>query len=287
MEKNLMDKFSEQDAVTDHVYDGIRELDNRLPPWWVWLFYITIIWAVLYMLHYHVLGTGDSSYAEYMKDYDPEWKPPVTESRFSFGYTSPIAAREDLTPRKRVEDAIMVQAEAKMAAEQGKIPMPDLNFDDLIITAMQVSSPENLEKLKTSFPDLYQKYEAGLSADSAPRAKETAPTEAEEIIEPLTDEASLAAGKSIFITNCATCHGQNGQGGIGPNVTDEYFLHGRGINNSIRVINNGVAAKGMISWRGILKEKQILEVASYIETLRGTNPPNAKAPQGEKILANE
>jgi mono/diheme cytochrome c family protein len=287
MEKNLMDKFSEQDAATEHVYDGIHELDNRLPPWWVWLFYITIIWAVLYMLHYHVLGTGDSSYAEYMKEYDPEWKPPVTESGFSFSYKSPVAAGEDVTPRRRVESALMVQAEAKMAAAQGKIAMPDLNFDDLIITAMQVSSPENLEKLKTSFPDLYQKYETGMSADPGAPAAEAAPPEPEVIIEFLTDEASLAAGKTIFITNCATCHGQNGEGGIGPNMTDDYYIHGAGMNNRVRVIKNGVPAKGMISWRGILKDPQIIEVASFIETLRGTNPPKAKAPQGEKVLANE
>jgi mono/diheme cytochrome c family protein len=287
MEKNLMNNHSEQDVATDHVYDGIHELDNRLPPWWVWLFYITIIWSVLYMLHYHVLGTGDSSYAEYMKEYDPEWKPPATQSGFSLSYTSPIAAGEDITPRRRVEAALQAQAEAKLAAAQGKIVMPDLNFDDLIITAMQVSTPDNLEKLKTSFPDLYQRYEAGLGSDVPPAAEEAEAAEPEEIIAALTDEASLASGKTIYIANCATCHGQNGEGGIGPNMTDDYYLHGGGMNNSVRIIKNGVTAKGMISWRGILNEQQMIEVASYIETLRGTNPPNAKAPQGEKILANE
>ncbi len=280
-----MDKYSEPDVTTDHVYDGIHELDNRLPPWWVWLFYITIIWSVLYMLHYHVLGTGDSSYAEYMKEYDPEWQPAVSESGFSFGYQSPIAAGEDMTPRRRLESAIMAEAEAKLSASQDKISLPDLNFDDLIITAMKISSPENLEKLRSGFPELYQRYEAESSGgESEPAAVAEEP---EEEIAPLTDAASLASGKEIYLANCATCHGQNGEGGIGPNMTDDYYLHGGGMNNSIRILNNGVAAKGMIAWRGILKEQQILEVASYLETLIGTNPPNAKAPQGEKILANQ
>ena len=70
-------------------------------------------------------------------------------------------------------------------------------------------------------------------------------------------------------------------------MTDDYYLHGAGMNNAIRTIKNGVPAKGMISWRGILKDQQILEVASYIQTLPGTNPSNAKASQGEKIVANE
>ena len=156
-----------------------------------------------------------------------------------------------------------------------------------MIVLQLLSSPENLEKLKTSFPDLYQKYETGINAGPGAPETEAAAPEPEEIIEFLTDEASLAAGKTIFITNCATCHGQNGEGGIGPNMTDDYYIHGAGMNNRIRVIKNGVPAKGMISWRGILKDPQILEVASFIETLRGTNPPKAKAPQGEKILANE
>ena len=93
--------------------------------------------------------------------------------------------------------------------------------------------------------------------------------------------------KEGYNTNCATCHGQSGEGGIGPNMTDDYYIHGAGMNNTIQVIKSGVPAKGMISWRGILKEPQILEVASYIMTLQGTNPPNAKAAQGEKIVANE
>ena len=96
-------------------------------------------------------------------------------------------------------------------------------------------------------------------------------------------KANIEKGKEIFVKNCVSCHGPQGQGIIGPNLTDDYWLHGAGINNVVHTITFGVPAKGMITWRGVLKEKQILQVASYILTLHGTNPPNPKAPQGEKV----
>lgn len=282
----MMDKDLEKEILLNHSYDGIQELDNKLPPWWLYLFYITIIWSVLYMIHYHVIGTGDSSYVEYMKEYDPDWQAPVSASGFSLGYNSPFAAGENLTPRARAELALQA-AQSEMNAGQGITNVSDLKFEDLIIAAMHISTPEDLEKLKGNFPDLYVKYESGMSGGKSAAVAEATPAEPEVPIDPLTDDASLAAGKSIFIANCATCHGQSGEGGIGPNMTDDYYIHGAGMNNTIRVIKSGVPAKGMISWRGILKEPQILEVSSYILTLRGTNPPKGKAPQGEKIVANE
>ncbi len=279
-----MAKHSEKDVLTDHEYDGIRELDNRLPPWWLYLFYITIIWSVVYMIHFHVIGTGDSSYEEYMIELDPEWKPPLTESAFSFGYHSPFAAGDNITPRKRVEAALIAAAEAELTPSAGITQVSDRNFDDLIITAMEAATPDNLEKLKTGFPELYQKFETS-NADQVD--VETTPAEPAKEIEVLTDEAGLASGKNIFLINCVACHGQSGEGGIGPNMTDDYYLYGAGMTNTVRIIKNGVPAKGMISWQGVLKKQQILEVASYIQTLPGTNPPNAKAPEGEKFTANE
>ncbi|MCX7729434.1 MAG: cytochrome c, partial [Bacteroidia bacterium] len=97
----------------------------------------------------------------------------------------------------------------------------------------------------------------------------------------LTDPAEINQGKEIFITNCITCHGKEAQGGAGPNLTDEYWLHGGGIKNIFKVIKYGVPAKGMIAWETQLSPKQIQQVASYILTLKGTNPPGAKEPQGE------
>ena len=270
-----------KDVLLDHEYDGIRELDNKLPPWWLYLFYITIVFAVIYMIHYHVTGTGDLSHSEYMKEIDPDWHAEKTGFLSSLFYSSPFSNAEDLTPRRRIELEMRAAAEAKMDGYGTTKDVAGVGFEDLILAAMDVSTPENQEKLKNAFPDIWQKHvdRGGMAAAPAEPAAPAVEYQA------LTDNASLQAGKSIFATNCATCHGQAGEGGIGPNMTDDYYLHGAGITNTINVIHNGVPAKGMISWRGILSEEQILQVASYILSLEGTNPPNAKAPQGEQVVA--
>ena len=97
----------------------------------------------------------------------------------------------------------------------------------------------------------------------------------------------LVAGKDIYTKNCATCHGQGGEGGVGPNITDDYWIHGAGMNNLVAIVKNGVPAKGMISWRSILNDNQIIQVSSYMMSLYNTNPPNPKKPQGEKVDMTE
>jgi cytochrome c oxidase cbb3-type subunit 3 len=97
----------------------------------------------------------------------------------------------------------------------------------------------------------------------------------------LTDEAALDKGKTIFISYCAACHGTQGEGGVGPNMTDNYWIHGGDIKDLFRVVKYGVPEKGMISWKSQLSPVQMQQVSSYILTLVGTNPPNQKEPQGE------
>src|SRR5690606_120962 len=92
-----------------------------------------------------------------------------------------------------------------------------------------------------------------------------------------------ASGKAIYMTNCAVCHGNVGEGGIGPNLTDEYWLHGGDIKDVFAVVKYGVPEKGMVPWEQTLTPGQIAEVSNYIITLAGTNPPNPKEPQGEKV----
>ena len=282
-----MAKKKEKDVLLDHDYDGIQELDNDLPPWWLWLFYLSIIWSILYMLHYHVLGTGDSSSVEYMKEMDPNWETSAQTAGFSVGYRSPLSGQgEDLTPFVRIQMALAKEKEAAIllaeqkASGEGSVTMQDIGFEEIILAAMDIAEPEDLNKLQTAFPEIWDKYQkkGSTTETAAPVEKEV-----EIEIESLTDAASLASGEAIFFTNCATCHGKLGEGGIGPNFTDDYFIHGPTMGNTVTTIINGVPAKGMISWRGILNEEQILEVASYILTLKGTNPPNAKAPQGDKV----
>ncbi|TPE45902.1 c-type cytochrome [Pontibacter mangrovi] len=172
-----------------HDFDGIQEYDNDLPPWWKAMFYVSIVFAVGYMLHYHVFKTGTLQTEEYEME---------------------------------IEQAAIFAAK---------------NAED---------------------PNAVTNYEA------------------------LTDAASIDAGKSIFSTNCAACHGQEAQGAVGPNLTDEYWLHGGDVNEIFKTVKFGVPAKGMVPWQGKLTKDQILQVSSYILSLKGTNPANAKEPQGEK-----
>jgi cytochrome c oxidase cbb3-type subunit III len=97
-----------------------------------------------------------------------------------------------------------------------------------------------------------------------------------------TDETNLTMGKMIFMSNCVICHGDKGQGNIGPNLTDDFWIHGGKYPQIFKTIFNGVPEKGMLTWKKTLKPEDIRRVASYVYTLKGTNPPNPKSPQGVK-----
>ncbi|GMQ29362.1 cbb3-type cytochrome c oxidase N-terminal domain-containing protein [Algoriphagus confluentis] len=92
---------------------------------------------------------------------------------------------------------------------------------------------------------------------------------------------ALNAGKTIFQNNCAACHAADGGGGVGPNLTDEYWLHGGSIQEVFKVVKYGVVEKGMIPWQDQLSPEEMQQVSSFILTLVGTTPANPKEPQGE------
>ena len=190
--------MSDNSPILDHEIDGIREMDNKLPRWWVWLFYLTTIFAVIYMVYFHVLDLG-----------------PLQAEKF----------------------------EREMAAARGAVAVA-----------------------------------AALPAGGEPGAAAVAPA----VEEPSTDPAVLAQGKVIFTANCLVCHGQNAEGLIGPNMCDEFWIHGPTYADNLRIIREGVLAKGMISWKAVLKPADIQAVGSYMYSLRGSNPPNPKAPEGVK-----
>ncbi|MDX1409282.1 MAG: cytochrome c, partial [Saprospiraceae bacterium] len=100
-------------------------------------------------------------------------------------------------------------------------------------------------------------------------------------VELLTSASDIEQGKEIYTMQCVVCHGTQGEGGVGPNFADQYWIHGGDIKDLFRTIKYGVPEKGMISWSALLRPSEMQQVASYILTFQGTSPTNPKAPQGE------
>lgn len=180
-----------------HDYDGIRELDNRLPPWWLYGFYACIVFAGVYLWRYHVSHTGALSAEEYQ-----------------------------IAVTKAAEEK-----EAYLAKAANKV-------DETTV--------------------VYQ-----------------------------TSSDYLAGGQKIFITACAPCHLADGGGSVGPNLTDDYFLHGNDIKDIFKTIKYGYPEKGMKSWQDDYTPSQIAQLASYVKSLIGKKPSKPKEPQGILIESKE
>lgn len=97
------------------------------------------------------------------------------------------------------------------------------------------------------------------------------------------DPAKMSGAKALFQSKCSPCHGMQGQGNIGPNLTDDNWIHGGRPLEIYTTIREGVPAKGMLTWKNQLSAYEMLSVAGYVTTLHGTNPPNPKAPEGPKV----
>ncbi|WP_046743159.1 cbb3-type cytochrome c oxidase N-terminal domain-containing protein [Kordia zhangzhouensis] len=182
----------EGEIILDHNYDGIKELDNNLPPWWLYGFYGTIIFAFVYLAKYHIFE-GQNQFEEFE------------------------------------EEKVIAQAE----------------YEEYLKTA------KDLVDYKT--------------------------------VVLLTEASDLSAGKKIFTENCVACHAADGGGGIGPNLTDRYWILGGGINNVFKTISEGGrSGKGMEPWsKNGLSPSQIAQVASYVLTFEGTTPAKPKDPEGD------
>jgi cytochrome c oxidase cbb3-type subunit 3 len=103
----------------------------------------------------------------------------------------------------------------------------------------------------------------------------------------VTEAAALASAQTLYTQNCGACHGAAGEGGVGPNLTDEYWLHGGSVKEVFKTIKYGIPQKGMIAWQQKLKPEEIQNMASYILSLQGTKPANGKEPQGDRVVSNE
>lgn len=185
----------EKNMVMEHKFDGIAELNNPTPAWFMILFYGTIIFAIGYLLTYDVLGFGKSQEEEYSAEIEQ-----AAESKVAF-----------LANPANVKNAV---------------------------------NENNMEQSK--------------------------------------DEAVIKNGASLFANRCTPCHGEHAEGLVGPNLTDEYWLHGGKAKDVFKTIKYGVPEKGMIAWEKSLSAQQISDLTNYVLSLQGTKPAGAKAPQGNK-----
>lgn len=110
------------------------------------------------------------------------------------------------------------------------------------------------------------------------------PPSTEELAAAAKDPALLALGKKTFETSCTPCHGPQAQGLIGPNLTDDHWLHGGKMTEIYATVVKGVAGKGMPPWGRALGPDKLKGVVAYVRTLQGSNPPNPKAPEGTKVV---
>lgn len=184
--------MTDQNKDTGHDYDGIKELDNDLPKWWLNLFWITIFFSVAYIYYYHV----------------------------------------DLNGGKSPTEAFNEAEEQRIFSQ---IKKPEVKFDEKALAAL------------------------------------------------FTDKKVRGLGAQVFTQRCVSCHGTKGEGGVGPNLTDDYWLHGNKFVDVANSVYKGIPEKGMIAWSALLSQSEIEQVVVYIKTLRGTNPANAKAPQGDLV----
>lgn len=182
----------EADIMLDHDYDGIKELDNALPPWWKYGFYITIFVAIFYILKFEVWHTGMNPTEEYNTE----------------------------------------MAEAKAETD-----------------AYLASMKENVDE-KTVV---------------------------------MLDASGIASGKTLYTKTCVACHSPNGAGGVGPNLTDNYAIHGASIQDIFKTIKYGWPDKGMQAWQSNFSPVEMQQLASYVKSLVNTNVADGKAPQGDLI----
>jgi cytochrome c oxidase cbb3-type subunit III len=133
---------------------------------------------------------------------------------------------------------------------------------------------------------LKEEYDAEMAvvrAQAAEKAKSAGLRKPETLATLSKDGTTVAKGKEVFATTCAACHRADGGGNIGPNLTDEFWLHGGKPENIFDCVHDGVTTKGMPAWGPQLGDDKVASVVAYVMTLQGTNPPNAKAPQGQKL----
>jgi cytochrome c oxidase cbb3-type subunit 3 len=119
---------------------------------------------------------------------------------------------------------------------------------------------------------------------SSEAATENTSSNQDNLLQLVSDQAVLNKGSEVYQGKCMACHAAQGQGLVGPNLTDDHWIHGGTLPEIRKVIVKGFPEKGMIAWEALLKKEEIDAVTAYIWSLYGSNPPNAKAPEGVKVI---
>jgi cytochrome c oxidase cbb3-type subunit 3 len=134
-----------------------------------------------------------------------------------------------------------------------------------------------------AIPSPLQAYESTVAAQRAAAAEHarSSPITDEMLATLARDPGTLAQGKELFATTCGPCHRPDGGGNIGPNLTDAYWIHGSTPTEVYRTVSDGVAAKGMPTWGPVLGDQRVATVVAFVLSIKDTNVPGGKAPQGE------
>ena len=133
-------------------------------------------------------------------------------------------------------------------------------------------------------PSLSQDYQASVQEAANVHSGSATSDFSETEYKSIANEEGIESGKATFTVSCVACHSTGGKGNIGPNLTDNFWISGRGTNADVfKIIHDGVPARGMPAWGEPLGKQKIYEVLAYVQSLKGSNPEGAKAPQGEEI----
>lgn len=190
----------DEDRLLDHEYDGIREYDNPLPRWWVWILWVSIVYSIVYLVNI-IPGVGSGP---------------------------------------------------------GRVK----NYENEMAAALEKFGDPRAAAMANAVDDATVRAAAG-------------------------DPARITAGQQTFVTYCASCHREDAGGNIGPNLTDDFWIHGAMPSQIHNTVSNGVLDKGMPAWSAVLKPDQVLSVAAYVLTLHDTHPKDPKEPQGTKEEVEE
>ena len=296
------------EKILSHDYDGIREYDNPLPGWWLFVFYGSMVWALLYALFYH-FGPGllehEAHEAEMRALRIEAARAAITSGEVTDEGVLAVAASPEhveagaalfsercvechgdngggdvgpnLTDKYWLHGGSPAEVHATIASGVHEPGMPGWSWtmrpDEVWAAAAYVETQRGTNVAGGKEPEGLPWVPGTPSASRRQVLKATLTT----ILE---DPAAVSRGQAVFLTRCLPCHGPEGGGLVGPNLTDMYFVHGGDLPDLFRVISDGVPEKGMVSWKKQLTADELREVTAFVASLRGNNAAG-KPPEGE------